>query len=126
RDMGKLIDIARDAALAVLGAERGILLLLDASGAYRPAARRHDDPNAQVGELINLSSTVARLALDAGEVVAVNEVRRDARLSERASVALDVSSLLCAPIHARGERQGAIYLDRRARGRAFDRHSIAA
>jgi DNA-binding NtrC family response regulator len=126
RSIEKLIDLALDAALAVTGAERGILLLLNPDGGYRAAARRHVDTNGQAGELVELSSTVARLALDSGEVVAVNEVRRDPRLSEQASIALDVSSLLCAPIHARGERQGAIYLDRRARGRPFDRPSIAA
>jgi DNA-binding NtrC family response regulator len=126
RDIDRLSELALDAAIAVTGAERGILLLLDRTGGYKPAARRHVDGAAQVDELIDLSSTAARLALEAGEVVAVNEVRRDPRLSERASVALDVSSLLCAPIHARGERQGAIYLDRRARGRPFNRQSVDA
>jgi serine/threonine-protein kinase PknK len=126
RSIDKLIDVGLDAALAVTGAERGILLLLNADGGYRAAARRHVDANGQAGELIDLSSTAARLALESGEVVAVNEVRRDPRLSERASIALDVSSLLCAPIHARGERQGAIYLDRRARGRPFNSQSVAA
>jgi serine/threonine-protein kinase PknK len=125
RAIDRLIELALDAALAVTGAERGILLLLDASGGYQVAARRHVDPSAPASELIDLSSTAARLALDAGEVVAVNEVRRDARLSECASVPLDVSSLLCAPIYARGDRQGAIYLDRRARGRPFDPPSVA-
>jgi serine/threonine-protein kinase PknK len=126
RDIDKLTELALDAALGVTGAERGILLLLDAQGRYKPVARRHIDPTDVATDLIDLSSTVARLALESGEVVAVNEVRRDPRLSERASVALDVSSLLCAPIHARGERQGAIYLDRRARGRPFDRSSVSA
>jgi transcriptional regulator with GAF, ATPase, and Fis domain len=126
RSIDKLIDTALDAALSVTGAERGILLLLDARAGYKAVARRHVDANSEVSQLIDLSSTAARLALEAGEVVAVNDVRRDPRLGERASVALDVSSLLCAPIHARGERQGAIYLDRRARGRPFDRRSVAA
>ena len=127
RDIDKLIELALDAAIGVTGAERGILLLLDPKGGgYRPAARRHVDSTGTANELIDLSSTVARLALESGEVVAVNEVRRDPRLNERASVAVDVSSLLCAPIHARGERQGAIYLDRRARGRPFDRNSVSA
>jgi transcriptional regulator with GAF, ATPase, and Fis domain len=126
RDVDRLIDLALDAALAVTGAERGILLLRDEQAGYRVAAHRHVGSGAKAGELIDLSSTVARLALESDEVVLANEVRSDPRLSERASVALDVTSLLCAPIHARGEGQGAIYLDRRAKGQPFDEESVSA
>jgi len=126
RDVARLIDLALDAALAVTGAERGILLLRDPQAGYRVAAHRHVGAGAKGGPLVELSSTVARLALESDEVVLANEVRSDPRLSERASIALDVTSLLCAPIHARGERQGAIYLDRRAKGQPFDEPSVSA
>jgi transcriptional regulator with GAF, ATPase, and Fis domain len=126
RDINRLIDLALDAALAVTGAERGILLLLKPPAGYEVAASRHVDSTAQTHPLVELSSTVARTALESGEVVVANDVRNDSLLSDRASVALEVTSLLCAPIHARGERQGAIYLDRRMRGRPFDDQSISA
>jgi transcriptional regulator with GAF, ATPase, and Fis domain len=126
RDVERLIELALDAALAVTGAERGILLLLDPPAGYKVAAQRHVRANAEAGQLLDLSSTVARLALESDEVVVANEVGSDPRLSDRVSVAVDVTSLLCAPIHARGERQGAIYLDRRASGRPFDEASVSA
>jgi DNA-binding NtrC family response regulator len=41
-------------------------------------------------------------------------------------VAVDVTSILCVPIVARGAIEGAIYLDRRLRGRPFDEDAVAA
>jgi DNA-binding NtrC family response regulator len=61
-----------------------------------------------------------------GEVIIANEVERDPRFSECASLAYGVKSVLCAPIHARGEIEGALYLDRRHGGKPFDDEAAAA
>jgi transcriptional regulator with GAF, ATPase, and Fis domain len=59
-------------------------------------------------------------------VVVSNDVRTDQRFTECASMAVEITSVLCAPIHARSELEGAIYLDRRSRGASFDRTAISA
>jgi transcriptional regulator with GAF, ATPase, and Fis domain len=126
RSVDRLVDLALDAAIQLTGADRGLLLLLDEDRAPRAVAARYGGDEARAQELIGLSSTIARRALEGGEVVVSQDVRNDTRFAECSSLAIEVTSVLCAPIHARAERQGAIYLDRRARGRSFDEAAVAA
>jgi DNA-binding NtrC family response regulator len=125
RDPNRLMEIALDAAIGVTGAERGILLIGADGGGQRVAHTRYLDGEMADG-LAGLSSTIAQRALSDGEVVVSNDIRSDPRFSQCASVALGVARVLCAPIHARGEIEGAIYLDRRTRGRPFEATSVAA
>jgi transcriptional regulator with GAF, ATPase, and Fis domain len=127
RDVARLCDLALDAAMAATDAERGMLLLLDGgSAAYRVAATRHLDRAASLEALLGPSSTIARQALEKGEVVVSEDVRADARFADCASIGAEVTGVLCAPIHARAELEGAIYLDRRRNGRSFDGEAITA
>jgi transcriptional regulator with GAF, ATPase, and Fis domain len=125
RDPERVTQAALNEAIGVTGAERGILILLDAAGEHRVVASQHVG-SMQEEALVGLSATIARRALRDGEVVIANEVKRDPRFSECASLALEVSSVLCAPIRARGEIEGALYLDRRRGGKPFDDASVAA
>jgi transcriptional regulator with GAF, ATPase, and Fis domain len=126
RDVARLVDLALDAAIEATQAERGVLLLLDPGRRYRIAATRYVDDDPAGRELLGLSSTIARRAIEGGEVVVSADVRRDARFEDCASVAVEVTGVLCAPIHARAELEGAIYLDRRAHGRGFEEPAVAA
>ncbi len=123
RDADRVTEAALDAAIAITGAERGILLLLDESGEHRVGATRH--VGSEGGALVGLSATIARRALREGEVILANDIKRDPRFSDCASVAIEVSNVLCAPIHARGQIEGALYLDRRGTGRPFDEAAAA-
>jgi transcriptional regulator with GAF, ATPase, and Fis domain len=124
-DPSRLTQIALEAAVQTAQAERGLLLLADAQAGFRIAAAHHADPQADQ-DLVGLSSSIARRALASREVIASDDVRSDVRLSDCASIALEVTSVLCVPILAHAEVQGALYLDRRRRGRAFDRNSVDA
>jgi DNA-binding NtrC family response regulator len=125
RNTERLVDLALDAALRITAAERGLLLLALEDGGQRVIATRHLDREGVSRELMGLSSSVARQALKEGEVVLSTDVEKDARFSECSSVGLGVTSVLCIPIHARGQIEGAIYLDRRSRGRPFDASTVA-
>lgn len=125
RDADSLTRTALEAAATVTQAERGLLLLADGGTGFRIAAAHHAE-GREAGELMGLSSSIARRALAAREVIASDDVRSDERLGECASIALDVTSVLCVPILARDEVEGALYLDRRRRGRAFDRPAVDA
>jgi serine/threonine-protein kinase PknK len=125
RDTARLVDLALDGALTLTGAERGVLLLREGDG-QRLAAARHVEGGSDSELLLGLSSTIARRALMNGEVIVADDVRRDPRFSECASVAIDVKSVLCIPISARDQIEGAIYLDRRRRGASFSADAIAA
>jgi transcriptional regulator with GAF, ATPase, and Fis domain len=125
RDTARLVDIALDGALALTDAERGLLLLGEGDG-QKLVAARHVEGRSDYELLLGLSSTIARRALKNGELIVADDVRRDPRFSECASVALDVKSVLCIPIHARDQIEGALYLDRRSRGRSFAADAVAA
>jgi transcriptional regulator with GAF, ATPase, and Fis domain len=125
RDVERLAQIALDAAVAVTRAERGLLLLKEASS-YRVAASRYVDERAERQGVVGLSSTIAQRAIAAGEIVISNDVRGDPALGDCASLALEVTALLCAPILTRSEIQGALYLDRRGAGRPFDDAAVGA
>jgi len=123
RDPERVSEMALDAAIAALGAERGILILLDATGAPHVATKRYVAESAQ--DLVGFSTTIAQRALREGEVIIANDVRSDPRFSDCSSVSIEVASVLCAPIHARGELEGALYLDRHRGGRPFDEAAVA-
>jgi transcriptional regulator with GAF, ATPase, and Fis domain len=125
RDVSRLTQVALEAAVETTQAERGLLLLADLNAGFRIAAAHHADQQAD-RDLLGLSSSIARRALASREVIASDDVRSDVRLSDCASIALEVTSVLCVPILAHAEVQGALYLDRRRRGRAFDRAAIDA
>jgi GAF domain-containing protein len=124
-DVSRLTELALAAAVETAQAERGLLLLADASAGFRIAAAHHADQKADQ-DLVGLSSSIARRALASREVIASDDVRSDVRLSDCASIALEVTSVLCVPILAHAEVQGALYLDRRRRGRAFDSSAVDA
>jgi two-component system response regulator HydG len=120
-----LVDLALDSAISVTRAERGVLLLSEPHGGHRVAAKRYVDHLAEARGLLGLSSTVATQALSNREVVVSSDVQSDQRFSECASLNTGVTSVLCVPILARTELQGAIYLDRSRAVQAFSSDAIA-
>jgi DNA-binding NtrC family response regulator len=124
RDLEKLEALALDAAIAETGAERGVLILRDGADSHRIALARQLDADA--AQRMRLSSTVARRALEAGEVVVSNDIAADAALNSIESIEFGIRSVLCVPIRARAAIEGAIYLDRSRNGRPFDEAAIAA
>jgi transcriptional regulator with GAF, ATPase, and Fis domain len=125
RDPERLIDLALDAAIELTRSERGILLL-SSGESIRVVATRYIDAGTEAASLLGMSSTIALRALKSGEAVLSNDVRSDPRFEKCDSVALDVTSILCIPIHARAEIEGALYLDRRQRIRPFEPAAVAA
>src|SRR5262249_44822174 len=82
RDTARLINLTLNATLDVTRADRGILLFQDEQGRHRAAASRHIDEGPEAGELLGLSSTIARRALQDREVVVSQDVRGDPRFRD--------------------------------------------
>jgi transcriptional regulator with GAF, ATPase, and Fis domain len=98
----------------------------DEGDGHYVAATRFTDERAEAQGVLGLSSSVVRRTLATGEAVVSDDVKIDPRLRDVGSVAVEVTSILCVPIVARGAIEGAIYLDRRLRGRPFDDDAVAA
>jgi len=106
-----------DSAVALLGAERGFVLLVDDRGELgaRTARTRSgaDDPHGM------FSRSVAELVLQTNEPVITVSARDDVRLAQAVSVhQLMIQSIACVPIRGVppiGKTIGALYLETRMR-----------
>lgn len=124
RDIDKLVNLTLDAALGITAADRGMLVLAGPKGGHRVAAIRHLDETLGGAPTVGLSSTIVSLALEKRQVVISNDVRRDPRFSDCDSLVTQVTGVLCVPILARAEVEGALYLDRRGDNRSFESAAI--
>ena len=112
-DIGRLLAKVTDHAIALLGAERGFVVLTNAAGElemHTSRDRKGDDPHAQ------FSHSVAEKVVRTGEPVIATSARDDARLAEAVSVhQLMIQSIACVPISRENETIGALYLETRLR-----------
>jgi DNA-binding NtrC family response regulator len=122
-NLERLAALGLAAALEESGAERGALVLRDGPGQYRIKTHVANEHRAA---LVSVSTTIASQVIDAGEVVVSNDLTQDARLSQIKSLQAGLTSVLCVPAKTRAVVEGAIYLDRDARGRPFDESVVAA
>ncbi|MEM6530996.1 MAG: sigma 54-interacting transcriptional regulator [Myxococcota bacterium] len=121
-DVDVLLERIVDAAIELLGAERGFILL-DSGEGVRIAVARNLDRRALEGNA-RFSRTIATEVFNLGDPVLTNNAQVDTRFAEAVSVAsTQIRSVLCVPLRgiARGEDPliGALYLDHRFQDRAF-------
>jgi transcriptional regulator with GAF, ATPase, and Fis domain len=116
-DVPRLLQRVTDHAVALLGAERGLVVLLSESGQLEAHAARvrsgADEPHAR------FSRSVADRVVESGEPVVTISARDDARLAEAVSVhKLMIQSVACVPIRGApplGRTIGALYVETRVR-----------
>ncbi|WP_412070341.1 sigma-54 interaction domain-containing protein [Rubrivirga sp. IMCC43871] len=122
RDPAAMLEVMLDAALDVLEAERGFVLL-EADGAgggavFEVRAQRNFSGDDLEG-VRPLSTSVVQEVLQTGEPVLVFEAEADERYGGVESVVLQhIQSIACVPLRLRGRQIGAVYLDAvKTRGR---------
>jgi serine/threonine-protein kinase PknK len=116
-DVPRLLQRVIDHAVALLGAERGSVLLMDDRGELEAHAARirsgRDEPHAR------FSRSVAERVVESGEPVVTMSARDDVRLAEAISVhQLMIQSIACVPIRGApplGRTIGALYVETRLR-----------
>jgi len=118
-DHAALLERVMDIALEIVGAERGLVILVDPEGDdMRVEVARNLDGKSIVDER-EFSRNVIRAAARGQEVVTV-DTAQDEWLSQQRSVSLySIRSLVCFPLRL-GERIiGAVYLDNQKRARVY-------
>ncbi len=116
-DVPRLLQRVTDHAVALLGAERGFVLLVGEGGTLEAHTARTgsgaDDPHAR------FSRSVAERVVEGGEPVVTISARDDERLAEAVSVhQLMIQSIACVPIRGAppvGRTIGALYVETRIR-----------
>ncbi len=115
-DLPSLLAKVTDHALALLGGERGFVVLVNDAGeleAHASRDRKGDDPHAR------FSRSVAEKVVQTGEPVVAVRAREDERLAEAVSVhQLAIQSIACVPVRGApplGRPIGALYVETRHR-----------
>lgn len=110
-----------DAVIELTGAERGFLMLVNPeSGELVPRAARNIDKETIASKDMQLSRSVIQTVIRTGEGVVTTDAQNDPRFSGQQSVVFyALRSILCAPLRARGNTIGVIYVDNRAQSGIF-------
>ncbi|MBI5508297.1 MAG: sigma 54-interacting transcriptional regulator [Deltaproteobacteria bacterium] len=123
-----LLELIVDAAIELLGAERGYLILRDQDDVRVAVARNFERRSLEDGRQ-RISRSIAAEVLQSGDAVLTTNAQEDERFAAAKSVAvLKVRSVICAPLKgtARDEDPiiGALYLDHRFQERAFNEGDV--
>jgi len=119
-DLAELLESIIDRAIVLVGADRGFVVLSEADGSYRfGAARKFSSGEVEATDEAFSSSLVERV-LREREAILTTNIQQDGRFElTRSILAQQIRSVLAVPLVARGELQGAIYVDTRISERPF-------
>ncbi|OQX70291.1 MAG: Fis family transcriptional regulator [Sorangiineae bacterium NIC37A_2] len=111
----QLLETLLDNVLEMTGAARGMVLLVETHEGVAPSLTVRASRNVQAGELDGpsrgISDSIVRQVIESKRPVIVSDALTDTKFSQSESViALQLSSVMCAPLVARGEVIGALYV----------------
>jgi signal transduction histidine kinase len=119
-ELSDLLESIIDKAIVLVGAERGFVALVGPDGGYYTAtARRFGAHDVQETDEAFSSSLVNRV-MERREPILTTNIQDDGRFELTQSIIVQrIRSVLAVPLIARGELQGAIYVDTRMSIRPF-------
>ncbi len=113
-DIGRLLELALEAAMSFIDADRGFVLLREPDASVRVRAARNLDRDTVRSKHFGPSRHIADLVLRDGEAVLSDNVAADERFAGSDSLTeMAVKAVMCIPIRSREQVVGAIYLDKR-------------
>lgn len=126
-DLQTVLDQVMDAIIRLTGAERGFLMLRDDDGGLTVKVARNLDQETLTDENFKYSRTVAHHVLDSGTPILTTNAAEDPRFAGQASiVAQALRSVMAAPLRARREVIGVVYVDSRATAGLFSDDDLDA
>jgi len=124
-DLRETLSLVMDSLIHLTGAERGCLMLLDEEGNLGIRAAQHFDQHSVNAFDLELSHSIVRDAVKTGEPVLTTNAQLDPRFSDHESViGYHLRSIVCVPLHVRGQVIGALYLDNRMRDGVFSQADL--
>lgn len=113
-------------AMQVLDAERGFVLLrADQTPEGFTIAHRQNFTEAQIGDLVKISTSVVHEVMQNGQPVLVYEALQDSRYRDTESIVLQqIQSIACVPLLLKERQVGAIYLDSLTKRGQFTRDNL--
>ncbi|HET7145414.1 MAG TPA: HD domain-containing phosphohydrolase [Anaerolineales bacterium] len=116
----QVLEEVMDRLIALMGAERGFLMLREPSGELNVRIARGIDREDLNKEAFAVSNTIVRRAIETGEAILTTNAQNDPRFGGQDSVAAyHLLSILCAPLKIKDDLIGVIYVDNRAHSGIF-------
>jgi len=114
-NLGEVLDQVMDAVIALTGAERGFLMLLNTdTGDLDLRVARNFEQETLQREDMEVSRTVINTTVESGKGVLTTNAQTDPRFSGTESViSFALRSIMCAPLRSRGKVIGVVYVDNR-------------
>ncbi len=124
--LSPLLELVMDRLIAVTGAERGFITLLDPwSGELRFAVARNMDRTAVEGRDFQVSRGVIEQVAREGQPVLTDNASLDPRFADRESVIyFGLRSIMAAPLRVRERFLGVVYVDNRIQSGIFSQEDL--
>ncbi len=125
-DLDEVLTQVMDAVIGLTGAERGFLVLLEAASKdWKLRAARNFSQETLERQDMAVSRTVIDTVLESREGLVTTDAQTDPRFADTESVVFHaLRSIMCAPLLARGQVIGAIYVDNRAHVGLFQKDDL--
>ncbi len=125
-NLDEVLNQVMDAVIALTGAERGFLMLLEAdTGDLDLRVARNFERETLKRKDMEVSRTVINTAIESGEGVLTTNAQEDPRFSGQESVIhFALRSIMCAPLRSRGKAIGVIYVDNRIQSGLFTNEDL--
>ena len=121
RGRKRVLEEVMDSLIKLMRAERGFLLLRNpVDGEWKPETSRGIDHVNLAEEALKVSRTVVRKVVETGEPVLTTNAQEDPRFGAQESIiALNLRSILCAPLKLKDQLIGVLYVDNRVHAGVF-------
>jgi signal transduction histidine kinase len=122
----EVLNQVMDAVIALTGAERGFLMLIDPdTGDLNLQAARNIERETLERKDMQVSRTVIDAAVESGQGVISTNAQTDPRFSGTESViSFSLRSIMCAPLRSRGKVIGVIYVDNKIHSGLFTEEDL--
>lgn len=118
-DTQQLIKIVLNYALQLSNAEAGYFLSLDDKGELHVQDAINSDKKDKI------SMSIAKLAVEKGEIITSSDALSDDRFGTSDSIVLnELKSVLCLPVRSKNKCIGVFYLDNQYRVNAFEKCNV--
>jgi signal transduction histidine kinase len=125
-DLAELLESIIDRAIVLVGADRGFVVLSESDGSYRLGAARRFSAGEVEATDEAFSHSLVQKVLRGREAILTTNIQKDDRFELTKSILTQqIRSVLAVPLVARGELQGAIYVDTRLSERPFGESELA-
>ena len=123
-DLDALLDRLLEVSLGIVGAERGLIILLDEKTGEQAVRAARDLEDETVQDALAYSHSVVKEAAS-GRIVVALDTADDEKLRGFRSVSLySIKSLMCVPMRMHDRIIGTVYVDSRRHGTPFTEQDL--